>query len=59
MDRWPIHELYMLAEAIVALGLDRREVREALIRVEAGELSLREATAVLWRRGKGARDTVP
>ncbi len=58
MDRGSIRQLSELADVIVVLGTDHPAVRELLERLEAGELSLREATAVLRRVESGSARTI-
>ena len=46
----PVHELHQLSQLIVEIG-DCFVVRRTLVRLESGELSLREAIALLRSLG--------
>ncbi len=49
MDRWTVRELSELVDAIIVLGVHHPVVRELMDRLEGGELSVGETTAVLKR----------
>ena len=47
MERWTVPDLFMLADAIAAAGLNTFAVRRALQRMERGEITPLEAVRLI------------